>query len=158
MKQLSRTVFSRQTVIAAVFAACLFIIIYSAGAIRDANQRYQFAEAISTNRAHTRVGKEGYEYIFDPNTQIFIDKILPNREMINAHIVMHDYFPSYSGSGCEHLDVDICTWMRFNIFYPHDQNPIVIRLLISASTAAVLSFFLYKLLIALTRDGWRDIR
>ncbi len=128
-----------RTVLAVTAAISVFFIIYIGGAINDALLRYTRAAAISENRAHTRVGKEGYEYIFEPNTQIFIDKILPNSSIIIATIVLQDYLPINIDSGCGFLDIDICTWMRFDIFYYHDQTPTILRLILFASIAALLT-------------------
>lgn len=128
-----------RTVLAVTAAISAFLIIYMGGAINDASMRYARAAAISENRAHTRVGKEGYEYIFEPNTQIFIDKILPNSSIIIAAIVLQDYLPINIDSGCGFLDIDICTWLRFDIFYYHDQTPAILRLILFASIAALLT-------------------
>lgn len=128
-----------RTVLAVTAAISAFLIIYMGGAINDASMRYARAAAISENRAHTRVGKEGYEYIFEPNTQIFIDKILPNSSIIIAAIVLQDYLPFNIDSGCGFLDIDICTWLRFDIFYYHDQTPTILKLIFFASIAALLT-------------------
>jgi hypothetical protein len=117
-----------------------------AGAFNYASKRYMHAETISKNRAHTRVGKEGYEYIFDPQTQIFIDKILPNKNIIITSIVLLDYLPLNTNYIRELLDNDVYSWMRFEIFYPYDPLPVVIRLLIYASIAALLFGFGFYLL------------
>ena len=98
-----------RTVLAVTAAIGVFLIIYLGGAINDASMRYLRAAAISENRAHTRVGKDGYEYIFEPNTQIYIDKILPNSTIIITTIVLQDYLPFNIDSGCGFLDIDICT-------------------------------------------------
>jgi len=129
----------KRIALAVTAATSVFLIIYLGGAINDALVRYTRAMTISTNRAHTRVGREGYEYIFEPNTQIFIDKILPNGTIIIATIVLQDYLPINIDSGCGFLDIDICTWMRFDIFYYHDQTPAVLRLILYASIAALLT-------------------
>jgi hypothetical protein len=119
-------------------AICAFLIIYLGGAINDAYQRYSRAAAISTARAHTRVGREGYEYIFEPNTQIFLDKILPNRNKIIANILLQDYLPIFLDSGCGSLDVDICNWMRIEILYYHDPTDSILRLILYASITAMM--------------------
>ena len=105
----------KRTLLAVIVAIGVFVIIYFGSAIQDASTRYAHAMNISKNRAHTRVGKEGYEYIFDPDTQIFIGKILPNGNMIITYIVVSDYMPFDFISGCRFLDRDICLWIRFNI-------------------------------------------
>ena len=131
---------NRTRILLALTAAIgAFLIIYLGGAINDASRRYARAVTISTNRAHTRVGREGYEYIFEPNTHIFIDKILPNGNIIIATIVLQDYLPFDVDSGCGFLDIDICTWMRFDIFYYYDQTPAVLRLILYASITALLT-------------------
>ena len=129
----------KRTVLVLTAAIGAFLIIYMGGAIDDAYMRYGRAVTISTNRAHTRVGIEGYEYIFEPNTHIFIDKILPNGSIIIATIVLQDYLPFDVDSGCGFLDIDICTWMRFDVFYYHEQTPAVLRLILYASIAALLT-------------------
>lgn len=129
----------KRTVMAVTVAISALLIIYLGGAINDASIRYARAATISENRAHTRVGKEGYEYIFEPNTQIFIDKILPNGNIIIANIVLQDYLPFNIDSGCGFLDKDICTWMRFNVFYSHDPTPMILRLIFYASITALLT-------------------
>lgn len=130
---------SKRTVIAVSAALVAFLIIYLGGAINDASRRYARAASISKAHAHTNVGREGYEYIFEPNTQIFIDKILPYRTTIIAIIVAQDYLSIELDSGCGLVDVDICTWLRFDVFYGHDQTALVIRLLLYASITAILT-------------------
>ncbi len=128
-----------QTVIAVTVVISVFLIIYLGGAIIDASMRHAHAVTISENRAHTRVGIEGYEYIFEPNTQIFIDKILPNRNIIIANIVLQDYLLFNIDSGCIFLDKEICAWMHFEIFYFHDQTPMILKLILYGSITALLT-------------------
>ena len=120
-------------------AISIFAIVYMAGAISDAANRYQRAELIARSQADTNVGREGYEYIFELNTHIFIDKILPNSEKIITFIVIEDYLPISMGFDGGFLEKDIYEWMRFRIFYPHDQKPMVLRLILYASIAAMLT-------------------
>ena len=136
----------KRTVMAVTVAISAFLIIYLGGAINDASIRYARAVTISDNRAHTRVGIEGYEYIFEPDTQIFIDKILPNGNIIIANIVLQDYLPFNIDSGCGFLDIDICKWMRFDIYYSHDQTPTILRLVLYASITALLTGVVFYLL------------
>ncbi len=143
----------KRVVLALTAAICTFLITYLGGAINDAYLRYTRAAAISTARAHTRVGREGYEYIFEPNTQIFLDKILPNRNIIIANILLQDYFPNNLDSGCGSLEVDICNWMRFGILYYHDPTAGIIRLVLYASSAAILAGIGFFLLSQSSRNG-----
>ena len=129
----------KRTAMAVIVVIGVFLILYFGGAIHDASMRYARAKNISRNRAHTTVGREGYEYIFEPNTQIFIDKILPNGNIIITHIVLRDYLPFNLVSGCRFLDKDICTWMSFNVFRSYDQTPMILRLILYASIAALLT-------------------
>ena len=129
----------KRTIMAATVAIGVFLILYFGGAFHDGSSRYARAMNISKNRAHTQVGKEGYEYIFEPNTQIFIDKILPNKNIIITHIVLSDYLPFDLVSGCRFLDQDICMWIRFNVFYFHEPTPMIIRLILYASITALLT-------------------
>ena len=141
----------KRTLIALSIAIGAFLIVYMGGAIHDAALRYASAAAISKSQAHTNVGKEGYEYIFEPNTQIFIDKILPNRNLIIANIVIEDYLPLDLNSDCRYLDKDICTWIRFSVLFPHDPTRVVLRLILLASIAALLAGGGYYLLSRLSK-------
>ena len=129
----------KRTVVAVTAALIVFLIIYLGGAIKDASRRYARAASISKAHAHTNVGREGYEYIFEPNTQIFIDKILPNDTIIVAIIVVQDYLFIDLDSGCGLLDKDICTWLRFDVFYDHDQRAVILKLVLYASITALLT-------------------
>jgi hypothetical protein len=131
-----------------VVAISVFLLLYFGGAIHDGARRYSRALDISRNQAHTVVGREGYEYIFEPNTQIFIDKILPtNEHIIITHIVFSDYLPFDLISGCRFLDQDICMWMRLNILYHHDPKPRIHQLFLYASISALLIGSVFYLLL-----------
>lgn len=129
----------KRTAVTLITVLLTFLIIYLGGAYSDASRRYAHAASISKSHAHTNVGREGYEYIFEPNTQIFIDKILPNEAIITAVILIQDYLFIGLDSGCGFLDVDICAWLRFDVFYSYDQTPLVLRLVAYASLAALLA-------------------
>ena len=139
MRRIALRWLRKRTVITVVASLTVFLIIYLGGAINEASRRYARAASISEGRAHTNVGREGYEYIFEPNTHIFIDKILPNDRIIIAIIVMQDYLFFDLDYGCAILDIDICTWMRFNIFYLQDQTAVILRLVSYASITALLT-------------------
>jgi hypothetical protein len=121
-----------------IAALCAFIIVYLAGATHDAAIRYQRALAISKSKAHTVLGKEGYEYIFDPDTHILVDKILPNDALILTHIMLTDYLGLDLVSGCTTLDSEICQWIQFNVLYYHDPRSEILNLIYYAAGAAVV--------------------
>ena len=87
---------------------------------------------------HTTIGKEGYEYIFEPNTQTLLDKILPNQTRLIAAIVLEDYLPFGQDEGCWFFDGSACEWLQFNVLYGHDPSPVVQRLVRVASISAIL--------------------
>jgi hypothetical protein len=132
--------------IAVTVAISIFLIQYVGSAIHSASMRYATAMNIAKNRAHTRVGIEGYEYIFEPNTQIFVDKILPNGTKIIVYIVLQDYLPFKIFSRCWFLDQDVCKWIEFNIFYTHDPTPTIRKITLYASITALtigVGFYLF---------------
>ena len=139
MPQISRSYHRKRIAISAIAAVILFLILYFGCAYQDAARRYQHAEAASRNQAHTLVGVEGYEYIFEPNTQILIDKILPNRNRIIAHIVLTDYQPFKLGVGHKFLDPDIYTWTQLNVLYHHEPAPAIRRYILFTSLASFLT-------------------
>jgi len=124
-----------------IAALCATLITYLAGATLYANRRYQQALAISKSKAHTVLGKEGYEYIFDPDTHILVDKILPNDALILTHIVLSDYLGLDSVTACTTLDPEICQWIQFNVLYFHDPQAEILKLLVYAAGAAALVGF-----------------
>jgi hypothetical protein len=101
-----------------------FLIVYLGWSLNDSSLRYAHALSLSERRAHTTLGKEGYEYIFEPSTHILVDKIKPtNRSVIIFYIFRKDYLPFQGGSECTFRDVDICNWMDIQVFYGHDPTP-----------------------------------
>ena len=140
----------KHTSMAVTIAISVFSILYLGGALQDAKVRTASAMEISYNRAHTRVGKEGYEYIFDPDTHIFIDKILPNGNTIIINVVLIDYMPFKRIPECRFLEKDICSWMHQNILYFHDPTPTIRRLAIFSLVVALLvgvGFYLLRVYI-----------
>lgn len=135
-----------RAVIALAGAVGAFIICYLGGTHHEASQRYVEAESLAKEEAHTRVGREGYEYIFEPKTQILIDKILPNRGKIIASILRVDYLPPWGDSSCGWVSGDICTWMKREILYYHDPVESIRHHALYASTAALLAGMGYVLL------------
>lgn len=119
-------------------ALCAFLIVYLAGATWFANLRYRQALVVAKSQAHTVLGKEGYEYIFDPDTQILVDKILPNDLLILTHIVMSDYLGLDLVSDCKTLDPNICQWIQMNVRYFHNPQTEILKLMVYAGGAAVV--------------------
>jgi hypothetical protein len=96
------------------------ILLYLSLALYSAYQRYSAAVAVSEGRAHTILGKEGYEYIFEPSTQLLVDKIKPQGREISIYIMREDYLPTRRGQACTFPDPDICLWMAVQVFQDHD--------------------------------------
>ena len=122
-------------------ALIVFLIVYLGWAFYDISKRYSKAVRLSERQAHTILGKEGYEYIFEPSTQVLIDKIKPNRAAILAYVFLKDYTPFQSGSECAYPDQDICHWMDIRMFYGHDPGPALRNMVLSASIIALLAAF-----------------
>jgi len=51
-------------------ALIVFLIVYLGWTFYDAYNRYSNAVLLAERHAHTIIGKEGYEYIFEPSTWI----------------------------------------------------------------------------------------
>lgn len=128
-----------QTVMAVAATAGMFVIVYLGGISHEAFRRYVTAENIAIEQAHTRVGLEGYEYIFEPNTQILIDKIIPNRFKVIASIVRVDYLPFPEEDGCGWVEGDICRWMKYRILYFHNPHETIQEYILYASIASLLT-------------------
>ncbi len=109
------------------FAIGAFLILYLGWAFYDASNRYDHAVMLAERHAHTTVGKEGYEYIFEPSTQILIDKIKPRRWEIIFYVFRKDYLPFQSGSECIFHDQWMCSWLDIHIFYGNDPIPLLRR-------------------------------
>ena len=115
------------------------MVAYLGWAAYAASTRYSNAVLLSERQAHTILGKEGYEYIFEPSTQILIDKIKPNRAEIMLYVILKDYLPFPTGSECTFPDQDICNWMDISMFYGHDPGPAIRKTMFYAAIAALLS-------------------
>jgi len=103
-------------------AVTAFLAGYLGWAFYNTSLEYSNAVMLSTRRAHTNVGREGYEYIFEPFTHVFIDRVLPNGKAIIFYVVQKRYLPSLSGVECTYPDPEICKWIRINSFFGHDQR------------------------------------
>ena len=51
-------------------ALIVFLIVYLGWTFYDAYNRYSNAVLLAERHAHTIIGKEGYEYIFEPSTWV----------------------------------------------------------------------------------------
>jgi hypothetical protein len=96
-------------------AVGVFLIVYLVWAFQRASTIFSDAVMRSEARAHTIVGKEGYEYIFDPTTHVFIDRIKPHGTAIITYLVRKHYLPSLEGPECTFPDREACRWINANI-------------------------------------------
>ncbi len=104
-----------------------FLILYLGWALYDASVRYDKAVILAERYAHTNVGKEGYEYIFEPDTQILIDKIKPRKWEIIFYVFLKDYLPFQSRLVCIFPDQGMCNWIDIHLFYGNDPIPFLRR-------------------------------
>jgi len=122
-------------------ALIVFLGVYFGRTFYDAFTRYSNAVLLAERHAHTIIGKEGYEYIFEPSTWVLIDKIKPNKREIIFCVFLEDYLPFQIGSECTFPDQDICNWMNIHIFYGHDPRPVLFKIILYASIIALLVAF-----------------
>lgn len=145
---MGRIVLPRQRIrliITISIALIVYISIYLGWAIYTASMRYSNALALSESRAHTTLGKEGYEYIFEPSTHLLVDKIQPLGREISFFVLKKDYLPFHRGYDCSFLDQNNCIWMDINIFYDHDPAPMVQKMSLYAAIIVLIfggGFFL----------------
>jgi hypothetical protein len=107
-------------------------------AIYAASTRYTNALVWDERQAHTIVGKEGYEYIFEPNTHVLLDRIKPNGVKIVLYIAMKDYLPSLNRTECTFPDQLICDWLNIDIFYGHDPKPEIRKMILYAAIIGLI--------------------
>lgn len=89
-------------------------------------------------QAHTIVGKEGYEYIFEPNTHVLIDRIKPNGVKIVLYIFRKEYLPSFNRTDCTFPDQLVCEWINFEIFYGYDPKPEIFKMILFAAIIGLI--------------------
>lgn len=136
----------KRILVALLIGALAGLLVYLVGAAVSAANRFTFALEFSKERAHTVIGREGYEYIFEPNTQILLDKIMPNQSAIVLHIIWQDYLPFTIHERCLFDDPHICAWMDILVFYEHDPSPLVRQILLVALIAGLITAaFVYVL-------------
>lgn len=126
-------------VLAIGLGIAVFLIVYLGWAYHTSSQRFNYAERLAEGRAHTIIGKEGYEYIFEPWTQTLLDKIMPNRQVIIFYILAKDYLPGLNKTGCMLADQDICKWVDILVFYYHDPTPAIRQMLAYATIISLLT-------------------
>ena len=122
-------------------ALIVFLGVYFGWTFYDAFTRYSNAVLLAERHAHTTIGKEGYEYIFEPSTWVLIDKIKPNKEEIIFYVFLEDYLPFQIGSECTFPDQDVCNWMNTHILYGHDPEPALHKIILYASISAFFVAF-----------------
>ena len=116
----------------------VFLGVYFGWTFYDAFTRCSNAVLLAERHAHTIIGKEGYEYIFEPSTWVLIDKIKPNKDEIIFYVFLQDYLPLQIRSKCTFPDQDVCNWMNIHILYGHDPKPIIRKTALYASISALL--------------------
>ena len=115
--------FGRITALVGLMLGTL-LILYLVWAFHAASTRYNDAVVLAERYAHTTVGKEGYEYIFEPNTQILIDRVKPQKWQIIFYVFLKDYLPFQSGLECIFPDQGMCNWIDIHLFYGNDPIPL----------------------------------
>jgi hypothetical protein len=124
------------TICVAIF---VFVSVYLGAAFYSTSKNFDFAVQESEQHAHTIIGKEGYEYIFEPSTQILIDRIKPNSIKIISYLVLHDYLFFRSRSDCTYPDPFVCNWiliqMNPDLYQPMQPWRFMLILLISGLVA-----------------------
>ena len=133
-------------------ALIIFLIGYLGWAFYTTSIRYTNVVRISERRAHTIVGKEGYEYIFDPFTHVYIDRIKPNGRAIISYIVLKNYLPSLSGSECTFPDSEICRWISINLHFGPDQRTELGKMIFYSSILGLVSAGGIYLLMRQSKD------
>jgi hypothetical protein len=123
----------------------VFLSAYFFGGFYDAFTRYSNAVLLAERHAHTVIGKEGYEYIFEPSTWVLIDKIKPNKGEIIFYVFLEDYLPLRIGSECTFPDQDVCNWMNIHILYGHDPESVIRKTALYALIIALLVAFINQL-------------
>jgi hypothetical protein len=141
MSNKARKLSSSQIVVTFSIALIIFLIVYLRWAFYDIATRYLNAVLLSERLAHTIIGKEGYEYIFEPSTQVLIDKIKPQKGEIILYVFLEDYLPFKIRSECTFPDQDICNWMNIHMFYGHDPRPTLRKITLYASIIALFVAF-----------------
>ncbi len=127
-------------------AVAIFLVTYLGWAFYTTSVIYSKAIGSAEQQAHTIVGKEGYEYIFEPTTQIFIDRIKPNGRAIVSYLVLKNYLPSLGGPECTYPDSEICKWLEINMHFGQDQRAgIRNKVLYSSLLGVILSAAFYYL-------------
>jgi hypothetical protein len=141
MSNKARKLSSSQIVVTISTALIVFLIGYLGWAFIDIATRYLNAVQLSERHAHTIIGKEGYEYIFEPSTQVLIDKIKPQKREIVLYVFLEDYLPFQIRSECTFPDQDICNWMNIHMFYGHDPRHTLRKITLYAAIIALLAAF-----------------
>ncbi len=125
----------------------VFLAAYLGWAFYETSLRFTGVLSLSERQAHTIVGKEGYEYIFDPTTQVYIDRIKPNSTAIVTYIVLKNYLPSLRGRECTFPDPEACLWITHNLHFGQDQRAERGDMILYASLLGLVSAGVAYLLI-----------
>ena len=116
----------------------VFLLVYLGWAFYTSSNRYAEAVLRAESVAHTNIGKEGYEYIFEPGTHTLVDRIKPNGTAISLYVLLIDYISFQSGTECSYPDPVVCEWMALHIFYGHDPAPMARRMGLCAAFLGLL--------------------
>lgn len=127
-------------------ALAVFLIIYLGWVFYDIHTRYSNAVHVAELHAHTIIGREGYEYIFEPSTQILIDKIKTNPGDIIFYVFLKDYLPFHIEPECPFQDQGSCTWLDIHLFYGHDPRPLLRKIILYAAVIALFFAFVTQAL------------
>ena len=124
-----------------VFLIGLFVFlgVYLGWAFYITSTRYSTAVFQSEYQAHTIVGQEGYEYIFDPTTQVYIDRIKPKGSAIISYLVLKNYLPSLNSHRCTYSDPETCRWIRLNMHFSRTEREAIRKMLIVSSSLGIIA-------------------